>query len=207
MIWIAAPLVIVCYFCRGYLARLIYAQGNLEIATIFGLLCAAIFFRIIYSIISRWFYSQKDTRTPLIVSLFTILLNIILAYSLARPRSYGIEGLAIAQSVVAAVEVVILMSIMLFRDKKLFTLYFWGGVWRIISVTGFSVVACFIMISLYPLGFHDRGVVTLGSKLLLISSVTFAVHVGVSALFDLEEARPVLKRAKEILFKPVKVEV
>jgi hypothetical protein len=130
-----------------------------------------------------------------------------LAYSLARPRSYGIEGLAIAQSVVAAVEVVILMSIMLFRDKKLFTLYFWGGVWRIISVTGFSVVACFIMISLYPLGFHDRGVVTLGSKLLLISSVTFAVHVGVSALFDLEEARPVLKRAKEILFKPVKVEV
>jgi len=207
MIWIAAPLVIVCYFCRGYLARLIYAQGNIEIATIFGLLCAAIFFRIIYSIISRWFYSQKDTRTPLIVSLFTILLNIILAYSLARPRSYGIEGLAIAQSVVAAVEVVILMSIMLFRDQKLFTLYFWGGVWRIISVTGFSVVACFIMISLYPLGFHDRGVVTLGSKLLLISSVTFAVHVGVSALFDLEEARPVLKRAKEIIFKPVKVEV
>jgi putative peptidoglycan lipid II flippase len=207
MVWIAAPLVVVCFFCRGYLARLIYAQGNQEIAMIFGFLCAAIFFRIIYSIISRWFYSQKDTRTPLIVSLFTIALNIVLAYSLTRPGNYGIVGLALAQSIVAGVEVTVLMGIMILRDPKLFTMYFWEGVWRIISVTGFSVVACFIMISIYPLGFNDRGIFTLGSKLLLISGVTFAVHVAVSALFDLEEARPVIRRAKEIIVKPVKVEV
>src|SRR5581483_7215266 len=65
MIWIAAPLVVVCYFCRGYLARLIFAQGNQQIAIIFGFLTLAIFFRIIYSIVSRWFYAQKDTVTPL----------------------------------------------------------------------------------------------------------------------------------------------
>src|SRR6185312_12142393 len=79
MIWLSAPLVVVCFFGRGYLARLIYTKGNFQIATIFGFLTVAIFFRIVYSIISRWFYAQKDTKTPLFVSIFTIGLNVVLA--------------------------------------------------------------------------------------------------------------------------------
>jgi len=207
MIWISAPLVVVCYFCRGYLARMIYTRGSPQIATIFGFLVVMIFFRIIYSIISRWFYAQKDTKTPLIVSLFTIALNVILAVSLARPSQYGVSGLALAQSITAMVEVFVLSTIMLFRDYRLFDAYFWDGVWRIVSVTGFSVLACFIMISLYPLGIRDRGILTLGTKVVLISAVTFAVHVGVSSLFDLDEARPVIKRVRKIIFKPIKLEI
>lgn len=207
MIWISAPTIVICYFCRGYLARLIYTNGSPQIATIFGFLTLAIFFRIIYAIISRWFYAQKDTRTPLFVSLFTIALNIVLAYSLARPGAYGVAGLALAQSIVAMIEVFILVAIMLIRDHHLFDAKFWGGVWRIISVTGFSVVASFIMISLYPLGIDDRGFVTLGSKLIFIAGVTFGVHVAVSALFDLEEVRPIFARAKKIILKPLKIEI
>jgi putative peptidoglycan lipid II flippase len=207
MIWISAPLVIVCYFTRGYLARLIYTNGNQQIATIFGFLTAAIFFRILYSIMSRWFYAQKDTVTPLLVSLFTIGLNIFLAVTLARPSAYGVAGLALAQSIVAAVEVFILSVIMLVRDPRLFDAKFWGGVFRIVSVTGFSVVASFIMISLYPLGINDRGILTLGSKLLFIAGVTFTVHVFISALFGLEEARPIFDKLRKLALKPVKVDL
>ncbi|HEX7633188.1 MAG TPA: murein biosynthesis integral membrane protein MurJ [Candidatus Saccharimonadales bacterium] len=206
MIWISAPLVVVCYFGRGYLARLIYAQGNQQIATIFGFLALAIFFRIIYSIISRWFYAQKDTKTPLFVSLFTIALNVFLAVNLARPSAYGVAGLALAQSIVAMVEVFILSTIMLIRDHRLFDAAFFGGVLRIISVTGFSVVAGFIMISLYPLGINDRGILTLGSKLIALAVVVFGVHIIVSAVFDLEEVRPLFARVRKIVLKPIKVE-
>jgi putative peptidoglycan lipid II flippase len=207
MIWIAAPLVIVCYYGRGYLARLIYTRGNEQIATIFGFLVTAIFFRIVYSIISRWFYAQKDTRTPLFVSLFAIALNIFLAILLTRPGSYGVSGLAIAQSIVAATEVFILSIIMLLRDHRLFDAAFWGGLWRIASVSGFSVVAGFIMVSLYPLEIRDRGIITLGSKLAAIALVTLAVHVSVSALFGLDEVQPLFARIRKILFKPVKLEI
>jgi putative peptidoglycan lipid II flippase len=206
MIWLGAPLVVICYFGRGYLARMIYAQGSPQIATIFGFLTLAIFFRIIYAIVSRWFYAQKDTKTPLFVSLFTIALNIVLAYTLTRPGAYGVAGLALAQSIVAATEVFILSAVMLLRDHQLFDADFWGGVWRIVSVTGFSVVAAFIMISLYPLGFNDRGLLTLGSKLLLISGVTFGVHIAVSALFGLEEVRPIFARVRKIVLKPVNLD-
>ncbi len=205
MIWITIPVVVVCYFARGYFARLIFAKNASEIAVIFGYLAGAIFFRTIYSIISRWFYAQKDTKTPLFVSLFTIGLNIVLAYSLSRPSSYGIVGLALAQSIVAATEVTILMTIMLFRDRKLFNAEFWGGVLRILSVTGFSVVATFIMISFLPLNVNDKGFITLGTKLGAISVVTLFVHVSLSSLFGLEEARPVIDRLKQFIFKPIKI--
>lgn len=210
MIWLSAPLAVICYFCRGYLARLIYTSGNDQIATIFGFLTVAIFFRIIYSIVSRWFYAQKDTRTPLFVSIFTIALNIVLAYTLTRPNSpnsYGVEGLALAQSIVAAVEVIILTVIMLFRDHQLFDLSFWDGVIRIISVTGFSVLTCFIVISFLPLGINDRGILTLGSKLFFIAAATFSVHIGVSSLFGLEEVRPLFSRLRKLALKPIKVDL
>ncbi len=209
MIWISAPMVVVCFFCRGYLARMIYAKGGPQIATIFGFLAIAIFFRILYTIISRWFYSQKDTKTPLFVSLFVISLNVFLAITLARPEpvGYGVDGLAMAQSIVATVEVLILSTIMLSRDHRLFNAEFWGGVTRIASVTGFSVLATFIMISFYPLGAHDHGILTLGTKLFFISGVTFTVHVLLSTLFGLEEARPIMSRIRKVILTPIKFDI
>lgn len=207
MIWISMPLVVVCYFGRGYLAHLIYSQGNKQIAIIFGYLTLAILFRIIYAIISRWFYAQKDTVTPLMVSLVAIALNIFLAITLARPSAYGVAGLALAQSIVAVFEVLILSSVMLLRDHKLFDSTFWGGVLRILSVTGFTVVAGYVMIRLYPLGLEDKGFFTLGSKLALISAVTLGVHIIMSALFGLEEARPIFIRLRKLMLKPVKLDM
>jgi len=206
MIWISVPLVVVCFFARGYLSRLIFSRDNAEIALIFGYLTVAIFFRILYSIISRWFYAQKDTKTPLFVSIFTIGLNVFLAYTLARPSAYGVAGLALAQSIVAAVEVFILAIIMVIRAHKLFDAVFWGGVLKIFSVTGFSVVAGFIVVSIYPLSVSDRGVITLGSKLFLIAAVTFGVHIAISALFGLEEVRPLFKRIRKLALGTVKIE-
>jgi peptidoglycan biosynthesis protein MviN/MurJ (putative lipid II flippase) len=206
MIWITLPIIIIAYFTRGYLARMIFTSNAPDIALIFGFLTAAIFFRVMYAIMSRWFYAQKDTKTPLFVSIFTIGFNIFLAWKLSQPSSYGVAGLALAQSIVAGCEVFILAIIMLIRDRGLFSATFWGGVIRTISVTGFSLVAGFIMISLYPLGIKDTGLITLGGKLLLISGVVLAVHVGMSSLFGLEEVRPFLYRLKKLILKPIRVD-
>ena len=206
IIWIALPVVVVCFFGRGYLARLIFTRSSGEIAAIFGFMVVAILFRIIYALVSRWFYAQKDTRTPLYVSVFTITLNIVLAYSLTRPGGYGLAGLAIAQSVVAAVEVVILGIIMLVRDPRLFDRQFWSGVYRTISVTGFSLVAGYIAVGFLPLGAEDRGIVTLGAKFMVIAVATIATHFAVSGLFDLEEVRPFWSWIRRVALRPVKVD-
>jgi len=205
MIWIAMPVVVISYFARGYLARLLFGNVSAEVALIFGFLSAAIFFRIIYTLLSRYFYAQKDTVTPLLVSLFVIALNIFLVFNLARASAYGMAGLAIAQSIAAGTEVILLFIIMFIRDRALLNKAFWASIGRILSVTGFSVIAAFIMVSLLPLEISDKGMVTLGLKLGAIAGVTFAVHIGMSLLFGLEEPRPLLRKIRQLILKPVRI--
>ena len=206
IIWITLPVVVISFFGRGYLARLIFSRNSGNIALVFGFLTVAILFSTLYPLMSRWFYAQKDTRTPLYISLFTISLNIALAFSLGSAQNYGLQGLALAQSIAAATEVCILGIVMVIRDRKLFDAYFWSGVFRTVSVTGFSLVAGYITVGFIPLGANDRGIVTLGTKMLILASVTLATHLTLSGLFGLEEARPFWSWIRRLLYRPVKVE-
>lgn len=209
MIWITVPVTVVGFFARGYLARIIFSRDAPEIAAIFGFLCMAIFFRVVYSIVSRYFYAQKDTWTPLFVSIFAIALNIVLAWQLSRPYNYGVAGLAMAQSIVAASEVFILFGIMLIKDHKLFDRDFWNGIWQIMSITGFSIVAAYVMVSIFPLQSEDTGFAALGIKLMLITLVTGLVHVGLSYLFGLSEATPVIRKGKQLgraILRPINID-
>lgn len=203
IIWLTLPIVVVSFFARGYLARLIFSQESNEISIIFGSLCVAILFRTLFALISRWFYAQKDTRTPLLVSVFVIFLNILLAYSLSK--SYGVAGLAIAQSIVATIEVVILGVIMLSRDRKLFDKYFWSEMFRVISVTGFSLVAGFMAVQIWPLMSADKGI-TLLFKLSGITGITLGTHLFVSALFGLDEVKPVFNWIRRFALRPLRIE-
>lgn len=205
MIWIIMPIAVICYFLRGYLARLIFANDAPQIALIFGFFTGAILFRTIYALISRWFYAQKDSRTPLFVSIFAIILNIILAYLLSRPTAYDVAGLAMAQSLVAAAEVIVLFAIMVLRDRKLINREFWSGLYRILSVTGFAVIAAYIMLSIYPLSSNDRGFFVLGGKLVAIIIPTISIYVAMSLIFGLTEATAVVRKVKSIILKPIKL--
>lgn len=209
MIWIILPVAVVAYFGRAYFARLIFKNLAPEISLLLGFLVGAIIFRTLYAIISRYFYAQKDTKTPLFVSLFAIGLNIFLAFQLARPfdqGGYGIAGLALAQSIVATVEVFILVLVMLWRDHKLFDGEFWRGCGRILSVTGFTVLTTYIMVSLVPLLSTDRGFVALSTKVTAIVVPTFVIHLAVSYMFGLEESRPVIDKIKQLALKSVRIQ-
>jgi putative peptidoglycan lipid II flippase len=206
IIWITLPVIVICFFGRGYLARLIFSRNSGSIALVFGFLTVGILFNTLYTIMSRWFYAQKDTLTPLYVSIFTITLNIVLAFWLGSANSYGLQGLAAAQSIAASAEVLVLAVVMVKRDHKLFDAYFFSGVFRTISVTGFSLLAGYITVGFIPLGDHDRGFLTLGTKVLILASVTLATHLIISGLFGLEEAAPFWNWVRRLLYRSVKVE-
>ena len=206
MIWIILPIAAVTYFTRSYLARLIFkSQAPEGIAAVLGLLVIAIIFRTLYAIISRYFYAYKDTRTPLYVSIFTIALNIVLAFTLVR-TSFKIEGLAIAQSIVAAVEVFILLIIMVWRDHDLFDWEFWSGIIRVISVTGFTMLAAFLSASFIQLNTGDKGFITLGAKFMAILIPTLFVHILVSWALELEEVQPVIDKLKKLILRPIRIQ-
>jgi len=80
-------------------------------------------------IVTRVFYAMKDTRTPVITTVLTILLNIILARLLMD--SLGVEGLAISLTVTTAAEAIIMLAFLRQRSGKVFSEGFFGWLVRV----------------------------------------------------------------------------
>ena len=200
IVWLALPTSIIAYFGRGYLVRLLAAGGNPIIASLLGLLVVSIFFRSIFHIMSRSFYAQHDTMTPLKISIFAILLNIVLAITLARPSAYGINGLAIAQSIVAMLEVLILVGILWHRYPGFITPEFRGALGRMIAAAGFMSIVTYFLIKFLPLNARDRGFASLVPKFGIIVVLSLASYTAFSSFFRLAEAEPIVSRTKKALF-------
>lgn len=207
LVWLALPVTVVTYLGRGYLVRLLVAEGNETIANLLGLLVVAMFFRAVFHLISRSFYAHKDTKTPLIVSVYAIALNMILAIFLVLPVGFGlgIAGLAIAQSVVAVVEVTILISIMQKRYDKIFTWQLLYSISKMFFAAFLSAVFMYALIILFPLRLDDVGFFALVPKFGAIVGATLVSYVLFSYLLRLKEAKPVVDRVIRIVFRPVKI--
>ena len=201
IIWLSLPVAIITFFTRGYLVNFIRSGGDALMAGLLGILTIAILFRSVYYIAARTFYAQQDTKTPLYISIFSIGLNIILAVWFTSSLRLGAYGLALAQSIMAAVEVFILFTVMSVRIKGLLDRDFWAAVWRMASATGLMALVSYLMVVLIPLpAGDDSSFYFTFPKFVLIALVSFSVYVGLSRLFKLREANPILRVARKILF-------
>ncbi|MBR2725073.1 murein biosynthesis integral membrane protein MurJ [Candidatus Saccharibacteria bacterium] len=208
IIWIALPVSIIAFFGRGYVTSFISNIGNNDsngtIASVLGTLCLAIFARSVFHIASRGFYAYQDTKTPFIVSIFAIGLTIILSvwfYSL----SWGVDGLGLAQSLGAIVEIIILLYILQKRShSELLDKVFWRAFVRMLIATVVTGCVAFSMTKFIPLMATDTSLVITIPKFLVISVISVIAYFMASYFLDLEEAKPVFSYIKKKLFKNVK---
>jgi putative peptidoglycan lipid II flippase len=201
IIWLALPTSVIAFFCRGYLVRLLVANGDPTIASLLGFLVIAILFRSIYQIASRSYYAQQDTRTPLFISIAAIVVNVGLAVWLARPQEMGIYGLAVAESLDAVFEVGLLFFILVKRFPGMFDAFFMNAVFRMISASGLMGIATYALVAFFfPLRASDSGFMALTPKFGAIVFFSFIVYFAVSALFRITEVQPVIERVVRIIF-------
>lgn len=204
IIWLALPVTVIAYFCRGYLIHFIEPGGDPYMAGILAILALSILFRSVYFISARSFYAQQDTKTPLYISLFTISLNIVLAIWLSLGLNMGVYGLAWAAVTVSIVEVAILFFIMSRRIEGLFDQPFINAIVRMVSSTGFVAIITYIAVSMMPLGADDIFISSF-VKFSLIVGINAVAYIIICRIFKLEEVVPVLHRIRNILFKQPKV--
>lgn len=200
IIWIALPVAVITFFGRGYVVTFIKNGGNALIAGLLGALVAAILFRTIYHIVARSFYAQQDTKTPLYVSIFSIALNVALAVSFTSLFGWGAYGLAWAQSIVAVVEVVILLTILTRRVPGLFNGRFFHAIARMVGASGAMGLATYTSVQLLQLQSDDQSFLATFPKFLIITIVSAVVYLLISYRLRLKEADPVIARIRSLLF-------
>ena len=200
IVWVALPVAVVMFFTRGYLSRFLVEDGAPIIAGILGALIVAMLFRTIYHIGARTFYAHQDTKTPLYISCFSILFNIVLAVIFTKSFGWGVYGLAWAQSIMAFVEVAILYILLARKIPGLFDLSFTHAIGRMLSAAGLTAIVAYTVVRTFQLQSDDSGFWSIFPKFTLICLLSFSFYLWVSQRLKLTEANPVIERIRKILF-------
>ena len=198
--WMALPTSVVIFFTRGYIVHFIRNTGDQLMAGILGCLVVAILFRTIYHMAARAFYARQDTKTPLYISIFSISLNIILAIVLSMALGMGAYGLAWAQSIVAVLEVVILLAVMNRQMPKMFNLTFMQAIFKMSIAGVLTGFVCYISVLILPFRYHDDSFFSAFPKFVVISLVSFGAYAMFSKWLKLPEIDPILTRLRKMLF-------
>lgn len=106
------PISVLVVILRAQIVRVILGTGafnwtdTYNTAQMLGIFALSIFAQGLIPLLARSFYAQEDTKTPMIVSVFSIIINMFLSWLLAR--EYGILGLGMAFSISSIINMLLL---------------------------------------------------------------------------------------------------
>ncbi|MBP6880549.1 murein biosynthesis integral membrane protein MurJ [Candidatus Saccharibacteria bacterium] len=206
ILWFALPAAVIAFIMRGYLVRLYLGQGNEEIANALGFFVGAIVGRSVFHTLTRAFYAQQDTKTPLRTSLVVIGLNMALAFIFVDWFNGSIVGLALAQSVAGVLESIVLFWILHKRYGGFLTLRFGYAVLKIITATTVMGIVLYLMVRfVLPLRVDAVGFFEIVPRFLGILIPAGLAYLAASFAVGLREAGMITDFLKHHVFKPIKL--
>lgn len=180
LLFLSVPASIGLLLLREPIVRIVFESGNFDGASTRLVTAPLAPFAIglvgyaLTEILTRVFYATRDTRTPVVTGVLTVILNLVLC--LLFIDTLGYAGLALALSATTSAEAVILMLFLRQRFGPVFAPGF-GGWLRRVLIAG-AVMAAVILATgpLLERVLEDRGSTDLQSYLL------FAYAMGLYVL-------------------------
>jgi putative peptidoglycan lipid II flippase len=126
----------------------------------------------IVRIVSPVFYALGANRTPVVVSVITVLLNAALSYMLVRRTSLGYDGLPLATSIAALFNASLLL--LLLRRRL-------GGIeGRQLSISLMKIAMAAIVMGGVALGAHRLLTASLPDRMLVIEVLRLVLTIGLA---------------------------
>ncbi len=150
-------------------------------------------------ILSRGFYVQGDTRTPVTFAVVSMLVNLGLAAALVGPME--LEGVALALTVATVVESLLLFSRLTIGMPELLRGGLIDGLVRMTVATaamGAAVAACYAGLTQGASLDAHRGIDAL-TIVVVCAGVGAVVYLGVAIAMRLEEPMLLLRRAGGVM--------
>jgi putative peptidoglycan lipid II flippase len=150
LIFLSVPASLGLWLVGKPVVTVIFESGNFDAASTDLVSSALTWFAIglvgygLTEIITRVFYAMRDTRTPVITGVLTIILNIILCALFIQ--SLGHRGLALALSVTTAAEAIIMMLFLKHRSARIFSPGFFGWLMKVLGAGAAMAVVIIITV-------------------------------------------------------------
>ena len=123
ILFLLIPTSVMIVILRAQLVRVILGSGafswsnTADTAQALGFFAISIFAQGLIPLLARSFYAYEDTKTPMSISIFSIILNIVLSWYLAK--IYGVIGLALSFSISSIVNMMLLYVTLNLKVKNL----------------------------------------------------------------------------------------
>lgn len=175
----AYPIVSVLYVHGAFTTQDAVITSN----TLFGFAPSLMFFSLSRPLI-QGFYAQRDTKTPVMVGIITVILNLVIGILLLR---YAVMGLALTLSISSFFQYIILLQ--LFK-KKNFNRFNSALIKPVLAHLGLGALSCSLGLLIAQYGLWEQGlcfrnIVVLGA-LSFVSGLTYLI---LAYYFGLNEAR------------------
>jgi len=112
ILFMLIPISVLIVVLRAQIVRVLLGSGafdwdnTYQTAQTLGIFAISIFAQGLIPLLARSFYAYEDTKTPMMVSIFSIILNIILSWQLSN--YFAVFGLAIAFSISSIINMLLL---------------------------------------------------------------------------------------------------
>lgn len=204
ILWFAIPAAAAIVLLRGYIVRLLLGFGEPTVAAILGWFTIAIVFQCLLRLVSRIFYAEKDTKTPLYASIVAIISSVILALYLTS--IYGVVGLAMSHSLVSIIKFSFLMAALLKRLGWFFNRKFGLHMFNIgLGTAAMSALTYILVRFVFPLLAGETGFFTLAPKFSAIVLLSLITYVYIGTWLRLPESMAISNRLKQLINKEVRI--
>ena len=208
LIFLIVPISVLILLLRAQLVRIILGFGNFDwqdtyyTAQTLGWFSISLFAQCLTPMLARSFYALEDTKTPVYISITVIAINIV--GSIFFSRAMGVEGLALAYSLAAIINMLMLLFFLRIKvgyldDKKIVISVIKTG---INSFLAGSVIYLMLQIMAYQVNMRTFfGIFTQG---LIAGLAGIFIYFILSLIINCEEiiiVKKFLQRYFKLLFR------
>ena len=200
--FLSLPASILLLILRVPVVRLLFGTYNFPWTTtittgkVVGILALSISLQAMAQLLTRTFYALKDTQTPFLVAIFDFILYLSLTAFFVNYTSWPLLGLAVATSTTAAVEMGLLLLLLSFKVKGIFSRKFWWPQLKIFSAGFLMAVFLYLPFKIFDeLIFNTTRTIELISLTVTTSTIGILVYLYFAMLFEIKELQLFVKLA------------
>jgi putative peptidoglycan lipid II flippase len=192
------PISIVTLLLRAQIVRLVYGAGQfdwdatLQTAQTLGTFALSMFAQALIPLLSRAFFAKQDTKTPVIISVIDLFVNLSLGIWLGH--KFGITGLALAYSISSVAQMMVLFLILRIKHGDLEDDSIISSTWKIVAASlGMGLVIQGLKYLIAP-AVDMQTVVGVATQTIVAILGGGVMYLAIAFYFEFTEARAILKR-------------